>query len=729
MNFRSIRVRIAGLSALCVITATGAVVGYNLWASGQRAQFVTTSVNDLLERTSRESLQRLAANGAGVVQSEIDGGFAAARNMSKALATIAASPEKNGTPIAARRAQLNGVLEHVLRDNPRFNGTYSAWLPNALDGLDRDFKGNKAVGSDDTGRALPYWTRSMTGEIALQPLVEYDSSALHANGLVKGGWFLNPQATGEENMLAPLPYIVQGRSVFLATMSVPIKVDGKFVGVVGTDFDLSFVQKLAQDVSQNVYGGRGTVSIVTERGLVVATTIDPSALGGAYSKISKTADADLSVVTGGRETMNYDSATDQYTVFSPVKIGRTASRWSIIITIPHAVVMEEATKLATALRDRQSADLVWQIIVAVGVAVAAAVGMIFLGQSIAAPISALSAILRRIASGQHVDRIEGTERQDEIGEIATASEVLRAGLIEAEQLRQRQQAEERAQKERIETRARLANEFVTNMQALSGGFARSSGEVAVAAKNLSSTAEDTSRQAQAVAAAAEQAAANVQTVAASSEEMAASVREINGQVSHSARIADTAYSEAESSNARISVLANSASAIGAVIDLIKGIAAQTNLLALNATIEAARAGDAGKGFAVVAAEVKQLADQTAKATDEIASKVGEIQLATEDSVKSISEIVRVIATIKETATVIAGAVEEQGAATNEIARNCQEAATGTQQVTQNIAGVGQAAEMTGSASRNLMVLSTGLSDQASELRTAVEAFVRNLQAA
>jgi methyl-accepting chemotaxis protein len=350
-------------------------------------------------------------------------------------------------------------------------------------------------------------------------------------------------------------------------------------------------------------------------------------------------------------------------------------------------------------------------------------------KGISAPIKAITAAMGRIAGGELQTTVLYQDQKDEVGSIAKALQSFRDSLTEAEKARQAQTAREEAERQTLARRDTLAKDFVTRMQDLASGFARSSGEVADSAKNLSATAEETSRQAQAVAAAAEQAAANVQTVAASSEEMAASVREINGQVGHSADVADTAFNEAEASNVRIAALATAASAIGDVINLIKGIADQTNLLALNATIEAARAGEAGKGFAVVAAEVKQLANQTAKATEEIGSKVGEIQQATDGTVKSMTEIVRVIGNIKEIASAIAGAVEEQGAATAEIARNCQQAATGTHQVTQNISGVGQAAEMTGAASTQLMTLSTGLSSQAVDLRQVVEGFVRDLAAA
>ena len=352
-----------------------------------------------------------------------------------------------------------------------------------------------------------------------------------------------------------------------------------------------------------------------------------------------------------------------------------------------------------------------------------------LNKLIAAPIRATVDAMARLRSGDYAVAITGTERKDEVGMMSAALLAFRDGLAEAEKVRQAQAAREEVERQTLARRERLAGDFVGQMQALAEGFAQSSGEVASAAKNLSATAEETSRQAQAVAAAAEQAATNVQTVAASSEQMAASVREINGQVVHSASVADTAFNEAEASNSRIAELATAATEIGEVLNLIKGIADQTNLLALNATIESARAGEAGKGFAVVAAEVKQLATQTGKATEEIGAKVAEIQAATEGTVRSMTQIVRVIGNVKEIASTIAGAVEEQGAATTEIAQNCQQAAAGTQQVTENISGVGQAAEMTGAASAQLMTLSGGLSNQAGDLRRVVETFVSEFKAA
>lgn len=345
------------------------------------------------------------------------------------------------------------------------------------------------------------------------------------------------------------------------------------------------------------------------------------------------------------------------------------------------------------------------------------------------PIQKSIRVMAALGTGDLAVAVPGTERKEEIGAIARALETLRGHLGVAENLRKEAADREMAERETLARREKLAQDFVGRMQTLASGFVQSSGEVADAARSLSATAEQTSRRAVTVAAAAEQASANVQTVASASEQMAASVREITGQVARSAAVADTAFVEAESSSRHIGGLAMAAGAIGDVIDIIKTIAAQTNLLALNATIEAARAGEAGRGFAVVASEVKELASQTARATDDISTKVGEIQQATDGTVTSMAEIVRVVSSIKENASAIASAVDQQGIATSEIAQNCQQAATGTQQVTQNISGVSEAADMTGSAATQLQALSSGLSEQAADLRRLVEGFVTEFAAA
>ncbi len=395
---------------------------------------------------------------------------------------------------------------------------------------------------------------------------------------------------------------------------------------------------------------------------------------------------------------------------------------------------DELIAVRDARSDENSATAAAAIWMSVGGIVAMVIAMIglavlFLRASVTRPLAALIDVMKVMQAGQFGVTVPSIGRKDEVGSIATSLEDFRQSLAASEEARKAQEVAKAAEEATIRRRAELGERFVARMEDLAGGFAKSSTEVADAARNLSATAEETARQAQAVAGAAEEASSNVQTVAAGTEELSASIREISKQVSQSAQVSEAAAKEAEASTKNVQALAHSAQEIGEVVELISNIAAQTNLLALNATIEAARAGEAGRGFAVVAAEVKELANQTAKATDEIGRKIGEIQAATGTTVESISRIVSTINSVRQSASAIAGAVEQQGAATEEIAANTQRAATGTADVTGNIAGVGTAAEMTGSASTQLMGLSGKLTDQSRMLQQEVGAFVQNLKAA
>jgi methyl-accepting chemotaxis protein len=275
----------------------------------------------------------------------------------------------------------------------------------------------------------------------------------------------------------------------------------------------------------------------------------------------------------------------------------------------------------------------------------------------------------------------------------------------------------------------LADDLESTVKKVVDAVSQSAAGIGGTAQSMSATAKESNRQTTAVAAASVQATTNVQTVAAAAEELSASISEISRQVAQSAKIAGQAVEDAERTNATVKSLAEAAQKIGDVVKLINDIAGQTNLLALNATIEAARAGDAGKGFAVVASEVKSLANQTAKATEDIAAQIGAIQTATQNSVQAIGGIGKVIGEINGIATTIASAVEEQGAATQEIARNVQQAAAGTQEVSANIEGVKEAAAETGRSADQVLNAAGKLAQHSTTLSAEVDTFLKKIRTA
>jgi methyl-accepting chemotaxis protein len=350
-----------------------------------------------------------------------------------------------------------------------------------------------------------------------------------------------------------------------------------------------------------------------------------------------------------------------------------------------------------------------------------------LARSISRPLESVKNVMLKLADENFDIEISGTHRLDEIGDLSRAALVCRDRGRQTAVLTAEKNAEQLARVARAGKIQELTKGFDGVVSEMLDSIAGELSELEVTAQAMTNNSAHTSRQATTVANTTEEATASVQTVASAAEELAASIREIASQVTRSSQVSQAASDHAGRTNLTVRSLVDSSARIGEVVRLINDIASQTNLLALNATIEAARAGEAGKGFAVVANEVKSLANQTSKATEEIGVQIGAVQTATQDAVSAIGDIVARITEINQIAASISSAVEEQSAATAEIARNIQVAANGTQQVSNTIDEVKAAALDTGTAAEQVLSSSHSVAQEAGHLKISVGTFLENIR--
>lgn len=399
---------------------------------------------------------------------------------------------------------------------------------------------------------------------------------------------------------------------------------------------------------------------------------------------------------------------------------------------------DEMTEATKDFRDREIAraniklheqGFILAVIALAAVLVGGLVSLL-VSMGISQPVVKIAGVIKHIAESNLDVVVPATNRRDEIGIIAKAVQVFKENMVETEKLRAGQvEAAKRAEAEKKATMLTLADEFQAAVGNIVDIVSHSATELEVTANTLMKTAQVTQQLSSAVAITSDHASGNVQSVATATEEMSTSVHEIARQTEESRRIASEAVSQVEKTDLRVNELAQAAGRIGEVVKLITAIAAQTNLLALNATIEAARAGAAGKGFAVVAQEVKALASQTAKATEDIGAHISDIQAATKDSVTAIEDIGTTIRKISAIAATIAIQVEEQAVANEEITRNVVQAAQGTAHVAANMTNVSGGAGETETASTQVLNSAQSLSQESTRLKLAVEKFLNTVRAA
>ncbi|KTB78519.1 chemotaxis protein [Pseudomonas syringae pv. syringae PD2774] len=680
MKLKSLQARICITAGLCLFVSSASLVAYGLFTSRTNEQYVSDEVAVLIEHSTVREIQNLAESRANAIQAKLQNALEAARTMASTFAASKASQ----SPLMLGREQINSVLLSVLKDNPEFNGTYSCWEQDALDGKDLTSRDAQDGSNPLTGRFTPYWTRSPDGRVAVQPLVEYDSQDSHPNGVPKGGWYQGPKSTLKEGVLDPIPYVVQGNKVWLATLSVPIVANGTFYGVVGADFDIAFIQKLSEQMSTELYGGKGSVTILSNQGLVVADSQRAELIGQPM----KTLFADswekvLSDIQGGRSESLLNQKTQTFEVLMPIQLGRTGKPWAVFIRLPKAVVMSQAITLEHELQARSVNNSIWQVSVGLTILLLALTALWFAAAKIVGPIREAAALAANISLGDFSRRLV-QRSEDEVGQLSFALNDM------SDSLQRQVRVAERISEGDLDLDVRLSSPNDTlgkSLEKMVSNLNNLISEVQVSATQITGSSEQVTDLSQSLSDGAANSASSITEISAVMTQMAA-------QTSDNAVNAKKADEQSQASRAdagesdklmtelisAMTEIDNSGKDITAIITTIDNIAAQTNLLALNAAIEAARAGELGRGFAVVADEVRSLAARSAEAAKQTATLIADSSTKTQRGMIIAGRTAESLKNIVSGTSAVSSLVSLIYQASSEQASGLQQASLGLEQI-------------------------------------------------
>ena len=673
MKFRSIQLSITVLAGACLFIAVGVMTLYSVYSAERSQALVQERSRVLIDDLVRDRVMAIAGGEQARIRRYLEYPLTVATQLAQ-LNSMLGQIQDDGMPaLMMGREEMTRVIRMTLEQSPQLWDAYVGWEPNSLDNLDSFFEGVETDGYNGTGRYMPMWFRNENGTLSLEALGDMENETILENGVRAGEYYLCPRETLKPCVIDPAPYEVGGKTVLLASFTVPIVSDGEFMGIAGADLSMEFLQQMLHESNQDLYDGQGEQALVSASGRLVAFTGEGAKPGDHASLVLDQMEMDAIAAVGRSNEPLFQiesEGVDHLQLIMPVTLPGTDVRWSLLIKLPLAVVMQDFNQLDTELTDMRQQDSMLLTGIGLLVALAGLGVMVLLAYGLAKPARQLVAMLDDIAKGEgDLTKRLNVERADELGDIARG---FNAFLDKLQGMIREVVGSVQQVTDASEHTADIA--LRTN-----DGVQRQLSEidlVATAVTEMTATAQDVARNASQAASAAQNA-----------DGSASHGREVVRATSETIQNLSQDIQRAVDS---VQALARDSENITGILDTIRGIAEQTNLLALNAAIEAARAGEQGRGFAVVADEVRNLAQKTQSSTEEIQHMIEQLQNGTRETVKvmeqsrartdqsvlqaeeadaALTSITQAVSVINDMNNQIASAAEEQSAVAEDINRN------------------------------------------------------------